>query len=259
MAQKAVDAANGTTSAVLSVEQALKELYALIDPTSTKNTSGGSSTTGGERDRSGNSRYVPGSPTSTIDYGGTPVSGAKYTQYYKIPGYGTTGIGITDPAEVARLDSIAASLGQYSWATSDVSASASAIYAQAQASGFTLQEIANAAGYAYQDVAALFNAAGIPSFSEGTNRTKEGLAYLHKDEAIVPARYNPAIGNGSSSSNEGPSNTELVAKLDAMVQKLAAIEASNQLIEKHAKSTDRTLSAVTLGGTVVQTKVVATV
>ena len=36
----------------------------------------------------------------------------------------------------------------------------------------------------------------IPKLATGTNKVeKEGIAYLHKDEAVVPKKYNPAINN----------------------------------------------------------------
>ena len=39
----------------------------------------------------------------------------------------------------------------------------------------------------------------IPKLAVGTNRVKEeGLAYLHKNEAVVPEKYNPAITNEST-------------------------------------------------------------
>lgn len=39
----------------------------------------------------------------------------------------------------------------------------------------------------------------IPKLNVGTNRVKsEGLAYLHKNEAVVPEKYNPAISNEST-------------------------------------------------------------
>ena len=41
----------------------------------------------------------------------------------------------------------------------------------------------------------------IPKLNVGTNKVKsEGLAYLHKNEAVVPEKYNPAITNESTKS-----------------------------------------------------------
>ena len=61
---------------------------------------------------------------------------------------------------------------------------------------------------------------GLPLFERGTNYTPEGLAYLHRGEAVVPAAYNPAAGGQS------PGNTRLerlVEGLTAEVQRLQAI------------------------------------
>ena len=39
----------------------------------------------------------------------------------------------------------------------------------------------------------------IPSLNVGTNNVKhEGLAYLHQGEAVVPKKYNPAVGGISN-------------------------------------------------------------
>lgn len=43
-----------------------------------------------------------------------------------------------------------------------------------------------------------FNIPKIPKLATGTNMIEnEGLYYLHKNEAVVPEKYNPAVGNGN--------------------------------------------------------------
>lgn len=51
----------------------------------------------------------------------------------------------------------------------------------------------------------------IPSLNVGTNNVKhEGLAYLHQGEAVVPKKYNPAVGGTSNA----PTYVTVVADMD---------------------------------------------
>ena len=66
--------------------------------------------------------------------------------------------------------------------------------------GYTLSEILkglgiNINGGTYQ----LFSIPTIPALSTGTNNVpQEGIYHLHPGEAVVPKKYNPALGNGGS-------------------------------------------------------------
>ncbi|CDQ41512.1 phage tail tape measure protein [Virgibacillus salexigens] len=49
------------------------------------------------------------------------------------------------------------------------------------------------------------NIPNIPSLDVGTNFVaKDGLAMIHKGEAVVPKEYNPALGNGKGNENKQP-------------------------------------------------------
>ena len=49
-----------------------------------------------------------------------------------------------------------------------------------------------------------------PQLATGTNEIpNEGLYHLHQGEAVVPKKYNPALGNGGSD--------EMVAKMDMLI------------------------------------------
>lgn len=71
---------------------------------------------------------------------------------------------------------------------------------------------------------------GLPAFAAGTNRVPaDMLAILHKDEAVVPAKYNPALGGGSLADLVG-----LVDALTGEVRRLQAIVAEGN---RHAERT----------------------
>ena len=53
----------------------------------------------------------------------------------------------------------------------------------------------------------------IPKLATGTNYVAgEGLAYLHVGEAVVPKKYNPAVGGGYS--NNYQPNITVIADMD---------------------------------------------
>lgn len=69
-----------------------------------------------------------------------------------------------------------------------------------------------------------FNIATIPKLATGTNRIEaEGLYHLHKDEAVVPKKYNPAVNNQSY--NEA--NSAMLAKVDKLINILDNMETTN--------------------------------
>ena len=59
-----------------------------------------------------------------------------------------------------------------------------------------------------------------PKLETGTNNIEyEGLYHLHEGEAVVPKKYNPAMGGGT--------NEETNAKLDTLITLLSNIEMTN--------------------------------
>jgi hypothetical protein len=59
---------------------------------------------------------------------------------------------------------------------------------------------------------------GLPAFAQGTNYVPADMvAQIHKGEAIVPARYNPANGG----------NAALEAKLEAVLAELKSLREQN--------------------------------
>ena len=92
-------------------------------------------------------------------------------------------------------------------------------------------------------------AAGIPGFRVGTNRIPQDmLAVLHKDEAVVPAQYNPAAG--------GMGNTaRLEALVATLIDRVAALEAPLLGIETSNAEHRDLLDRVTEGGNGMRTEV----
>ena len=90
---------------------------------------------------------------------------------------------------------------------------ANVLAAAARSNGVSEAEIAAAWGGSAAVVRQFFQNAGIPQFAVGTNYVpRDGLAMLHKGEAVVPVAYNPAAGGSSNGT----------ARLEALVEKLTA-------------------------------------
>lgn len=69
-----------------------------------------------------------------------------------------------------------------------------------------------------------FNIKNIPKLQTGTNQVpREGLYHLHKDEAVVPKKYNPAINNKAYDNN----NKETMAKLDKLINVVEQLNFTN--------------------------------
>lgn len=66
----------------------------------------------------------------------------------------------------------------------------------------------------------------IPKLATGTNRIEqEGLYHLHKDEAVVPKKYNPAV-NGEVYEEK---NQQLINKFDEMISVIQSLEFTNNI------------------------------
>ena len=63
-----------------------------------------------------------------------------------------------------------------------------------------------------------------PKLATGTNKIEaEGLYHLHKDEAVIPKKYNPAVNNKMYSEN----NNKVLEKLDSLMEMLNNMEYTN--------------------------------
>lgn len=109
------------------------------------------------------------------------------------------------------------------------------IAAAARSHGNTQADVAEAMGYALSDVQQLFAGAGIPAFATGTNRVPaDMLAILHKDEAVVPKMYNPALG--------GPSAADMANMVAALTTELQALRAVVEIGNENTRATANTLA-----------------
>jgi hypothetical protein len=94
---------------------------------------------------------------------------------------------------------------------------------------------------------------GVPAFDVGTNRVPyDMLAMVHKDEAIVPAAYNPAAGGMGSHDDAA-----IVAELKALRAEVAELKRSNLVAAGSAMRLERIMENVTSGGNMTRVQVVA--
>ena len=95
--------------------------------------------------------------------------------------------------------------------------------------GASMQDVATAYGISVTELRNNLRNNGatrIPAYEVGTNYVpKDGLAWLHKGEAVVPKRYNPAV---SASASEARGNARLEALVTELIQKVAALEDSTK-------------------------------
>ena len=237
-AKDQVDALRGIDTSVLSVGLALEKLAGALlgeqegsasatkpgvqvtNPGSQFTVGGGGSGTG---PATGGASSGGSSGGFTVGGGGsgTSSSSTKYSREVNL-GAGAFSVGITDPAEISRLDSLA-TLAQKFTGTGNVKGLLEATHA----SGATLSDLATVAGYRYEDLLKAAESVGVPRFAVGTNYVPQDmLALIHEGEAIVPKAYNPAahaLPQASSASSE--LLTRLIAEVQALRAQTAQLEA----------------------------------
>ncbi|PZP67780.1 MAG: hypothetical protein DI604_20330 [Delftia acidovorans] len=194
-----LDGNKSQIDATLSVEAAIKALEALLFPEKPTTTGGGG-----------------GGKTPTPDWGGggggfAPANNGKYKTPTAVLGGGTVIYDYAAPDYEKRLDSLAPTFEKYR-GTGDFAGLADDF----RAAGGTAKDLAYLYGFSEADVLAALDRNGIPRFDVGTNRVPQDmLAMVHKDEAIVPAAFNPWAGG---SGMQGNSNE----RLEALVTQLVA-------------------------------------
>jgi hypothetical protein len=194
-----LDGNKSQIDATLSVEAAIKALEALLFPEKPTTTGGGG-----------------GGKTPTPDWGGgggggfQPANSGKYKTPTAILGGGAVIYDYAAPDYEKRLDSLAPTFEKYR-GTGDFTGLADDF----RAAGGTAKDLAYLYGFTEADVLAALDRNGIPRFDVGTNRVPQDmLAMVHKNEAIVPAAFNPwAGGTGMGGGNNNARLEALVAQL----------------------------------------------
>lgn len=180
-----LDGNKSQIDATLSVEAAIKALEALLFPEKPTTTGGGG-----------------GGKTPTPDWGGggggfAPANNGKYKTPTAILGGGAVIYDYATPDYEKRLDSLAPTFEKYR-GTGDFTGLAEDF----RAAGGTARDLAYLYGFSESDVLAALDRNGIPRFDVGTNRVPQDmLAMVHKNEAIVPAAFNPWAGGSMGGGN----------------------------------------------------------
>lgn len=204
-----IELSQAGVDATLSVADAVAHLEKLMFPEADKPAGGGSGGGAG-------SGAVP-------VFGGSGAAASTANARYKTPiALGTAGVGyqaITDSADVARLDKLAPTFHKY-----DGTGNLAGLAADIKAAGGTAKDLAALYGFYESDVNAALDRAGIPRFDVGINRVPYDMtARIHKDEAVLPARFNPF---NPGSQQWGGGNAELVAEVRALREEVALLRAA---------------------------------
>lgn len=256
-AKDQVDALRGIDTSVISVGLALEKLAGALlgeqEGSASANKPGVQGTNPGAQFTvgGGGSGSGAGGASSGTSSGGFTVGGGgggaspstKYTREVNL-GAGAFTVGVTDPAEIARLDSLA-TLAQQFTGTGNVKG----LLEATQASGATLSDLATVAGFRYEDLLKAAESVGVPRFAVGTNYVPQDmLALIHEGEAIVPKAYNPAYNPAAHALPQTDGATaELLTRLIAEVQ---ALRAQTAQLEAQARRTADATNGNPEGGAV---------
>ena len=211
-----IEIANGTYEAVISVEDAIRDLIDLTKPPET-NLKAPERVSGA---------FVIGGGTGGAGGSGPAKPGSGF--------FGALGTEINDPATVARLTSIRDYTRTLDFSDANKPAAVAELGRQAAIYGVHYREIAIANGYPPEDVARMFEEAGVPvpRYEIGTNYVpRTGFALLHEGEAVVPKAYNPAAG--------GAGGGRMEALLESLVEQNTRLEIRLAAIEGHTQDTSR--------------------
>ena len=186
-----LDGSKAQIDATLSVEKAIEALKALMFP-ETPATGGGGKGPQPSRGSGGG-----GGGAGTPSWGSGTGSSGKYKLPTAILTDGSVIYQDADPQKEKHLDSLSDIFNRYS-GTGDFVGLANAI----RDAGGTANDLAYLYGFTERDVLAALDRNGIPRFDVGTNRVPQDmLAMVHKNEAIVPAAFNPWAGGSMGGGN----------------------------------------------------------
>ncbi|WP_313237906.1 phage tail length tape measure family protein [Delftia acidovorans] len=176
-----LDGNKAQIDATLSVEQAIKALMPFLDPNATTQPPGQKPGSGGN---------------SEIDFGGTAPGGGGASSGSK------WNLGAAKPDANGGYSSYAVWDGKYQEALANSGGSVRELIEQFRESGGSLDKLAVVGNVGLGDLQKLVDEMGIPRFDVGTNRVPQDmLAMVHRNEAIVPAAFNPWAGGSMGSGN----------------------------------------------------------
>lgn len=229
-----IDRADGNIAATKTVENAVRDLIGLMFPGSKPSGAGGSAP----------------NPATTPAWGGSASGNAPAEQTgskYKRPfSLGTAGVLYMDvsPEEEARLDKFAPGYAAFN-GTGDMAGLNNWI----KANKLTPDDMSALSGIYANSWRQWFIENQIPGYRVGTNYVPEdGLAYLHKGEAVVPKEYNPTAGGMAGGGSES---------MAQYMELLRMIEANTRASAMRTHSINQTLTRVSLQGDALSVRVTA--
>jgi hypothetical protein len=189
-----LDGNKAQIDATLSVEQAIKALMPFLDPNATTQPPGQKPGSGGN---------------SEIDFGGTAPGGGGASSGSK------WNLGAAKPDANGGYSSYAYWDGVYRDALASSGGSVRDLIEQFVGSGGSLDKLAVVGNVGLGDLEKLADELGIKRFDVGTNRVPQDmLAMVHRNEAIVPAAFNPwAGGTGMGAVNSNARLETLLSQL----------------------------------------------
>ena len=184
--------------ATLSVEKAIEALKKLMFPDKP----------GGTGSETGKGPYTG----ADLGGGGTGPGAAPVDSKYKRPAPDGTGGSfynpVIDAGEIAKLDGLSGLYHSF-----DGTGNLRGLLEAIRSAGGTLSDLSALSGLYESDWRRAAETVGIPAFDVGANRIPQDmLAVLHRDEAVIPAAFNPWAG-GSMGGDLGVEVRALRAEL----------------------------------------------
>lgn len=227
--------------ATLSVEAAIQALKALMFPEQPAGTGSKPGKGGGL-----GSDVTPG-PGSNL-HGGNGSPDSEYKHVYTNPDGSAYYAPVTADDRVKRLNSLKDGYHAF-----DGSGDAAGLYAWALRVNATPQDLAELSGLKQSDWEAWLANQRMPSYDVGTNRVPfDMVARIHKDEAIIPAPFNPWAGGAMPSSSGSARSDAVLERLLSAVERLDA--RVTEVAERVTVLQEQT-DSVTEGGNAMRTEV----
>lgn len=139
------------------------------------------------------------------------------------------------------------------WVTDQLAiGDALAVYEAAVAKGISANSLDKLMGWVDGTSNEWARNVGLPQFDVGANRIPQDmLAFLHKDEAVIPAPFNPWAGGAGF---DMPGNAAVLAALQAVVERLDRIEGNTGGAAVAGRKTADVLTRVTRDGNALLTE-----